>query len=75
MCIGSLDAFRTILFPQFKLGDERPVTVDVDPLEVVQQPFALPNQTEKTLLCREVFLLRFQVLSELIDAKREQGNL
>jgi hypothetical protein len=63
------------LFPEIKGLDDGPVPCDVIFLEIIQQAFSFTYQIDQGTLGVLVLLLQFQVLSQVVDAVTEQGNL
>ena len=61
--------------PEPELGDNRPVAVDIGPLQIVQQAAALPDQLEQPAPRIVVVGVRFQVVGEVIDPFAEDRDL
>lgn len=61
--------------PEPELGDNRPVAVDVGPLQIVQQAAALPDQLEQPATRIVVVGVRFQVVGKVIDPFAEDCDL
>ena len=61
--------------PEPELGDNRPVAVDVGPLQIVQQAAALPDQLKQPATRIVVVGVRFQVVGEVIDPFAEDCDL
>jgi hypothetical protein len=61
--------------PEPELGDNRPVTLDVGPLQIVQQSAPLPDQLEQPAPRIVVVGVRFQVVGEVIDPFAEDCDL
>lgn len=63
------------LFSQLKVCENRPVSIDVGFLKVVKQLFAFPNELQKPLLGRVVFLVFLQVFSKVTDSMGKKRDL
>ena len=61
--------------PEPELGDNRPVALDVGPLQIVQQPAALPDQLEQPAPRIVVVGVRFQMVGEVVDPFAEDCDL
>jgi len=61
--------------PEPKLGDNRPVTLDIGALQIVQQPPALPNQLQQPAPRIVVVGVRLQMVGEVIDPFAKDGDL
>jgi len=61
--------------PEPELGDDRPVPVDVGPLQIVQQPPPLADQLEQPAPRVVVMGVRFQMVGEVIDPFAEDCDL
>ena len=61
--------------PEPELGDDRPVPVDVGPLQIVQQAAPLADQLEQPAARVVVMGVRFQMVGEVIDPFAEDGDL
>jgi len=53
--------------PEPELGDNRPVSLDVGPLQIVQQAAPLADQLEQPAPRIVVMSVRFQMVGEVID--------
>ena len=63
------------LAAQSETLDQRPVTVDVDVLEVAEQTTALTDHQEQTTTRVVVVLVLLQVLCKVLDALRQHRDL
>ena len=63
------------LLPDAKLGDDGAVTLDVLVLQVVEKAATMAYHLVHAKTAMGVFLVDLQVLGELIDALREDGDL
>jgi hypothetical protein len=61
--------------PEPELGDNRPITVDIGPLQIVQQAASLSDQLEQPAPRIVVVGVRFQVVGEVIDPFAEDCDL
>jgi hypothetical protein len=61
--------------PEPELGDNRPITVDIGPLQIVQQAASLSDQLEQPAPRIVVVGVRFQVVGEVIDPFAEDRDL
>src|SRR5919106_4140532 len=70
-----LPPFGLNLSAQAEALDQRPVLVDVRPLHVFEQAAAPPDHPQEATTGVVVFLVDLEVLGELVDALRQQGDL
>src|SRR3954452_15196477 len=63
------------LAPQAELADQRAVALEILLLEVVQEPPAPAHEHQEAAARVMVVLVRPQVLREVVDAARQQGDL
>ena len=61
--------------PQFQLLGDRLITGQVGVMQIVEQPAALADHHQKTTTGGVIFLVALQMLGQMVDALREQGNL
>jgi hypothetical protein len=61
--------------PEPELGDNRPVPLDVGPLQIVQQAAPLADQLEQPAPRIVVMGVRFQMVGEVIDPFAEDCDL
>jgi hypothetical protein len=61
--------------PEPELGDNRPVALDVGPLQIVQQAAPLADQLEQPAPRIVIVGVRFQMVGEVIDSFAEECNL
>ena len=61
--------------PEPELGDNRPVALDVGPLQIVEQPAPLSDQLEQPAPRIVVVGVRFQMVGEVVDPFTEEGDL
>ena len=63
------------LVAEAKFLDELPVGIELRPLHVVQETTALANHLEQALATVVILLVRPEVLGQVVDSLREQGDL
>lgn len=61
--------------PQSERGYQTAITLDVLPLQIVEQAPTLTDQHEEPALTMEVVLVLLHVLGEVLDSLGEQRNL
>jgi hypothetical protein len=61
--------------PQPQLGDQGPIALDILALEIAQQPAPLAHQLEQSAPRVLIVLVVFQVVGEMVDPLREDGDL
>ena len=61
--------------PEAELGDDRPVPVDVSPLQIVQKAAPLADQLEQPAPRVVIMGMRFQMVGEVIDPFAEDCDL
>jgi hypothetical protein len=61
--------------PQPELGDQRPVALDILTLEIAQEPAPLAHQLEQPTARVLIVLVVFEMVGEVIDSFREDGDL
>jgi hypothetical protein len=61
--------------PEPELGDNRPVALDVGPLQVVEQTAPLPDQLEQPAARIVIVGVRFQMVGEVINPFAEDCDL
>src|SRR5260221_6064296 len=66
---------RSALPAQTQLLDQGPVALEVVPLQVIEHPAAAADELQQTAPRVMVLRVRTQVLRELVDAGREEGDL
>ena len=66
---------RCLLVAQAKAADQGAVALDIILGEVGQQLFALANQHEKPAAGMMIFLVRLEMLRQIVDSFCENGNL
>ena len=64
-----------LLFSQTELGDDRAVPFDVDVLQIVEQISSVADHLLQTAAAVVVFLVRFEVFSQVVDAGSEDRDL
>src|SRR6478672_10351028 len=74
-CSERLNAGDDALSAKAETLDQRPVTVDVDVLEVAEQTTALTDEQEEPTTRVMVVLVLLQVLGQVLDALRQHRNL
>ena len=67
--------YRLLADAELLLGDDGAVAVDVFALQVVEKATTLADEHLQGALGGVVFVILFQVLGQVTDAIREQGNL
>src|SRR5258705_758842 len=65
----------TSLVPQPEFLDDLPVSVDVRPLHVVEQATTRTDHLQQPTAAVMVLLVRPEVISEVVDALRQEGHL
>ena len=63
------------LFPDAQGCNDRPVTLDVNFLKVVEQTATLTDHLQQTATGMVILLVSLEVLGEVVDALCEQSNL
>ncbi len=58
-----------------KFGNDLPISFDVGSFHVREQASALPDHLQQALTAVMVLCMRPEVLGEVVDAIREDGNL
>ena len=68
-------SYRLLADAELLLGDDGAVAVDVFALQVIEKATTLADEHLKGALGGVVFVVFFQVLGQVTDAIREQGDL
>ena len=63
------------LSPKSELGDQRSISLDVVPSEIVEQPAPSADEHEQSAARVVILVVDPQVLREMVDPPGEQGNL
>lgn len=66
---------RDSLSTQTKLGDDGAIALNIDRGQIIEQPTSAADQHEKAPATVVVLLVGFEMLSQMVDAIAEQGNL
>src|SRR5205085_10664189 len=64
-----------LLSPQAQFLDQRPIALQVDPLQVVQEAAAAADELQEAAPRVVVLRVRAQVLGELVDPRGEERDL
>ena len=68
-------SLRQALFTQAEFLDNRPVTLDINSLEVVEQSAALAHKAQKCALRTKVLLVALHVLCKVADTVGKERDL
>src|SRR5688500_13202139 len=66
---------RPPLSPEAELRNKRAITLEIVPLEVVQEPPTLPHQHQETAPRMVILLVRLQMRRKVVDSACEQRDL